>query len=324
MKSFVVAFFLLVLTIALVQAAEILGKLELVKWPQELEIQRGWTGLLVVEVKNSGQTDLFGVSSKVEGINTSWVELPDRFDLKIGENKSLVIRLTIPANATVGNYLGKIVVSSTEARDEKSFVLRVFNTEAERIYFEIQTVKERVNSLESNASQAEKEGKDVKQVELLIEGAKEKIDLAENRLNSKAYGDASDLLTIAKGYLEEAERALQTLRPIQKPPISAITLIQERVWVLLPAFFVVLVILLSVTVRKKYKVGIRVKPSTLKRVVVGQLTAQRLENEREKIEKMLSILEKQYNEGIISKESYEELKSRNKERLAEIEKRLEG
>ena len=56
----------------------------------------------------------------------------------------------------------------------------------------------------------------------------------------------------------------------------------------------------------------------MKRVVIGRKTIEELKKEERKIEKMLNILKREYTEGIISKQSYEELKSKNEERLTEI------
>jgi hypothetical protein len=60
----------------------------------------------------------------------------------------------------------------------------------------------------------------------------------------------------------------------------------------------------------------------LKKAVVGVVSAQRLKEEREKINKMLAIIEKEYREGIISKESYEELRKKTEEKLVELERKI--
>ena len=47
-----------------------------------------------------------------------------------------------------------------------------------------------------------------------------------------------------------------------------------------------------------------------------------LQKEKNRIEKMLRILKKEYDEGLISKRSYEELKNKNEERLSEIRQKI--
>jgi hypothetical protein len=299
-------------------------KIEIIEWTKEIEIERGWIGFLIAKVKNSGQVDLTNVTVEIEGIDASWVELPDKFDLKVGENKSLSVKFAVPINAVSGNYEGKIVVSSKEARDEKSFLVRVFASKAELIYYQIQTLKQKLSELTNKTLQAEKEGKDVRVVKGMLDNARDKIATAEKYLENKMYEDASDMIRITRNYLDKAEYELQVAQPISKPPYEMIISIIQR-WFIAIFFSLaagILFITLFLIKGKKYEVKIELPPSTLKKIVVGQLTVQKLEKEKEKIEKMLSILEKQYKEGIISKESYEELKTKNEQVFSEIERKL--
>jgi hypothetical protein len=232
------------------------------------------------------------------------------------------VKFTIPVTAASGNYEGKVVVSYLETRDEKSFVLRVFASEAERIYYQLQFLKAKLTELENRTAQSEKEGKDTQSVKALLRNTEDKITLAESYIGERKYEDASDMLIMAKGYLEKAEQELQVAPPVQHPLSSFISTTQILIGLVSVAFIVVAIAILSAVKKGKHEMKIRLPPSILKKAVVGQLTGQRLEKEKDKIEKMLSILEKQHRQGIISKESYEELKTKNEQRLAEIDRKL--
>lgn len=306
--------------------AQPLPKLEIIEWIKELEIERGWIGFLVVTIKNSGNVDLSNVFINIQGVDLSWVELPESFDLKVGENKSLLIKFAIPMNAKSGNYEGKIVVSSLEARDEKSFVLRVFASRAELIYYQILTLKKRLQEIENRTLQAEKEGKDVTKVKNLLDSARDKLGIAERYLNQKLYDDAKDMVDMVRNYLDKAEYELEIAKPVEEPPYATLVAVLQK-WLLLILAAVVggmALILFFVIRARRYEVKVKIPPETLKKAVVGVVSAQKLKEEREKINKMLSVLEKEYREGIISKESYEELKKKNEERLVELEKRIAG
>jgi|GEM_PF-3944686 hypothetical protein len=301
-----------------------LPKLEIVDWTKELEIERGWIGFLAVTVKNSGNVDLSNIFINIQGVDPSWVELPKSFDLKAGENQSFSIRFAIPMTAKSGNYDGKIVVSSLEARDEKDFVLRVFASRAELIYYQILTLKKRLQDIESRTLQAEKEGKDVTKVKELLDNARDKLTIAERYLNEKLYDDAKNMVELARQYLDKAEYELQVAKPVEKPAIaSLVELLQKWLLLILAAVVGGISIVLFVVLRgRKYEVKVSVPPETLKKAVIGVVSAQKLKEEREKINKMLAIIEKEYREGIISKESYEELKKKTEEKLVELERKL--
>lgn len=299
-------------------------KIEIIDWTKEIEIERGWIGFLMAKVNNPGEVDLTNVTVEIKGIDASWFELPDKFDLKVGENKSLSVKFAVPINAVSGNYEGRIIVSSLKAKDEKSFLLRVFASKAELIYYQIQTLKQKLSELTNKTLEAEKEGKDVGVVKGMLDNARDKIAMAERYLENKMYEYASDMVRITRSYLDKAEYELQVAQPIAKPPYEMIvSTIQKWLILILLSFAAGIVfVTLFVIKGKKYEVKIELPSSTLRKIVVGQLTVQKLEKEKEKIEKILSILEKQYKEGIISKESYEELKTKNEQMFSEIERKL--
>ncbi len=47
-----------------------------------------------------------------------------------------------------------------------------------------------------------------------------------------------------------------------------------------------------------------------------------MEKERMNIRRVLSLLEREYKEGLISEKAYSDLKKRNEEKLSKIEKRI--
>jgi hypothetical protein len=291
----------------------------------KIEIERGWIGFLLATIKNTGEMDLSNITISIKGIDPSWVELPEKFDLKVGENKSISIKFAVPINAISGNYEGYITIYSLDAKDERKFLVRVFASKAELIYYQIQTLKQKLVELTNKTLQSEKEGKDVRIVKEMLDIARDKIALAEKYLDKKMYDDASDTVRIVKNYLDKAEFELQVAQPIVKPPYEAMVETVKK-WFLLIALSlasgIVFIILILMRSKKYYEVKIEIPPSILKRAIVGQITIQKLEREKEKIEKTLSILEKQYREGLISKESYEELKTKSEELLSEIERKL--
>lgn len=304
-------------------------KLDLLVYNQELGIEKGWTGFLRIEVINSGNVKLHGVYIKIEGVYPGWVEIPKKFDLDINQTKASNIKFTIPENAKSGNYQGKIVVSSLEGvGDEKSFILRIFSSRAELIYYQIQTLKNRVNGITDEMFRAEEEGKDVEIVKKLLKNSTSSILIAENYLNNKLYDKASEVIVSIKSSLNKAEDELKNSKPVNPSVYERIiTTIQNLATPIIIITISIFGVIAFVSVKRKsyqIKLPLKIPSSVLEKFVILPNRTNNLEKEKEKIEKILLLLEKEYREGIISKESYEELKNKNEERLFGIEKKIKG
>jgi len=300
-------------------------KIEIVEWTKEIEIERGWIGFLLATVKNVGEVDLPNITVSVKGIDASWVEVPENFSLKVGENRSISVKFAVPINVPSGNYKGVILVSSLNTKDEKEFLLRVFASRAELIYYQIQTLKQSLKDLINKTLEAEKEGKDVKMVKEMLDIIRENIGLAEKYLDRKMYDEASEMVRLARNQLEKANYELQILQPIAKPFYEVVIEDVKR-WFALMVFFIsagiFAIVYLMIKSKKQMEVREELSLSALKNVLTRLMVTQKLEREKERIEKILSLLEKQYREGLISEESYRELKMKNEELLSQIKKKL--
>ena len=303
------------------------GKIEIVKYPQEIIVERGWVNYPSVVVNNTGGVALRDIILSISGIPSSWYTIePSEVDfLPVGDSAIFTIKLEVPITAEAKEYYGVLKAESSQASDEKMFVLLVFESRAELLDYEIKKLKKEIQDFESEVERAKEMGKDVSEVERLLEEAKNQVGLAENYYLRKMYDDALAAVFAARGLLDRAKYAL-SIAPYMKRVL--IPLIPTWLMILLVVLAVVIVVLLIWL--KKIRVDLtrifRPGESEVKAAEEVKVTPEReaLEAERNKVNRMLKLLETERKEGIITKKAYEELKFRNETKLKEIEEKLKG
>jgi len=210
------------------------------------------------------------------------------------------------------------------------FVIHVFSSRKELLEYEINKLKKEVKDLEDQVEDAKKAGMDVSEIEILIEQINEQIGLAEYYLVNKMYDDALASVYAARSLLNRAKYLL-SIAPIMGRVL--IPLIPN--WVLILVIVLVIFIVILLVVVKKMRIDLfRVlRPNVPQAAeVVGevvtekgkgtQLEREALEAEKDRINRMLKLLETERKEGVISKKAYEELKFRNRAKLEEVEEKL--
>jgi hypothetical protein len=281
-------------------------------------------GYANIEVNNTGTTTLYDISLSIKGILLDWIEVsPEKLELIVPRDKGkFSIKIAVPINAESGNYHITVKAMSNETSDEKSFILRVFASKAELIQYELQTLEETLVNLENRTAYAEKQGMNVTNVKTFLGEARDRIGYAENYSNNKMYDEAAIVIRNIKDLLAKAEYELEVAQSI-KPPLTFLQMLKYWFYAIV-AFLIAILILIVYLIRKtrpftKFK---KMTMPELRKAVLGKHIISELEKEKEKLEKMLNLIESEYKQEIISKESYEELKKRTEEKLNEIREKL--
>jgi len=300
------------------------AKIEIVKYPQEIAVERGWVKYPSVIVNNTGEVSLRDVVLSITGIPSSWYTIePSKEDLlPVGDSVIFNIKLEVPISAEAGEYYGVIKVDSSQASDEKMFVLTVFESREELLDYEIKRLKREIQEFESEVERAKEDGKDVSEVERLLEEAKNQVRLAEDYLLRKMFDDALASVFAARSLLDRAKYAL-AVAPYVKPLFLPMWLVV--ILIILAIVVVVLFILLKkmkIDISRIVKPGVKEAKEVAKEVKEKPAEKEALVAERDKINRMLKLLETERKEGIITKRAYDELRHRNETNLAEVEKKL--
>lgn len=285
---------------------------EIVNLTKEIDVELGGVSVMNLVVRNSGNVALKNISINMSGVENNWISIPDNFDLDANETKSINIGFNIPANAKVGVYNGTIVVGNNEIQDNSSFVLKIFASREELYLYKIQVLKDRVKNVEKEIIQAQNEGKEVSDARTLLDNAREKVTEAEISLNNQDFESTSDAITMANDYLDRAEFEVQIAKVAPK------SFTQKWIFyaiVILGAMLIAFVIWIILRLKK---MELKLSGVSLKRVFMGRASYKQLEKEKDKLEKILALLDKEYKQKMISKESYDEIKGKNMEKLNQV------
>jgi hypothetical protein len=304
--------------------------IEIERYPYEVLVERGSIKYASIKVRNTGGVDLKDVYLNVRGIPLSWfvVEPTVKEELGVNESTIFLIKFIVPTDAERGEYKVIITAFTKEARDEKVMTLLVFTSREELIQYELQKLKKELSELENATQIADLEGKDVREVVGVIAQVKKEIELAEQALEEKLYDES--IAHIFNGFnLIEKGKYLLGIAPSKKFRLPAIPL-----WVFVIAIVVVIPFFLIAFridwLRRKLERITR--PSVEEAREVAELVKEEkkevkkdlLLREKERVERMLKLLENEYKQGIISEKAYKEVKERSLKRLKEIEEKLRG
>ena len=178
--------------------------------------------------------------------------------------------------------------------------------------------------LEDEIIKAEDENKDVRTAKEILEEARRDIRIADEYLDAGLYDKAKDKIRIARDLLDQTEMEIKTAKKYLIPFFGPLA-IQYQLLILTGILILTLALIIYV-VKKVKHISPKKIPSAaeLKRMILPQRDLKKLEEEKEKLEKTLELLEDEYKEGLISEESYKELKENNEKKLRKIYEELRG
>ncbi|MEM0473576.1 MAG: NEW3 domain-containing protein, partial [Candidatus Aenigmatarchaeota archaeon] len=165
------------------------NKIAIESYPSEIGIESGWARYPTVKVKNVGNTILKDIRILIRGIPLEWISVDPLSIEKLNPQEVAIfsLRITVPPGEKTKEYPFKIIAISNETSDEKIGTLFVFSSREELLRYELEKVKNQYASLLNQTNQAEKDGKDVVAVRVLLDEAKRKIDEADELINKKDY-----------------------------------------------------------------------------------------------------------------------------------------
>ncbi|MFH8080780.1 MAG: NEW3 domain-containing protein [Candidatus Aenigmatarchaeota archaeon] len=309
---------------------EKVSKISIIDYPTEIGIESGWARYPTIKVKNTGNVILSDIKILITGIPKTWyvIDPENVTNLKPNEVAIFSLRITIPYNERTKEYPFKIIALSNETSDEKTGILFVFSSREELLKYEIEKVKKEYDDVLNKTEQAKKDGKDVSPVLLLLNEAKKNIDDAQSLMERKDYDNALEKIIAASNLINRAREMFPKLskaKPMVLPGLPLSTFLMILIVLILMSAILVFMIKKKIIdfskLFKKEKTEVEMVVEALKKESAEK---QALIEEKEKINKVIALLDAEMREGIISKEAYEELKKRNQEKLEEIERKLQN
>jgi len=303
--------------------------MEIVGVKKEVNVEAGWSKTMRFFLNNTGSLDLHNIELKIFGIPITWFSLrPEKIGLlRVGEGYEITLNINVPEREKRASYKLTISATSDETSVEKNFTLNIFTSRAELLSYEIESLEKELSELKEQTDAAEKEGKDVSKVRILIDEAETQIDLAKFYLRERKLDDCMAIITLTSDLITKAYFELSRAPKIKVVAMPTIPFWIFAVVVIFLLSILVLVILLFVLRRKIFGLGRVARPHMEEvRALVGKVKEKReaWEAERRRIKRLIELLEREVKEGLISERTYLELKARHEAKLREIEEKLRG
>jgi hypothetical protein len=303
---------------------KILASVLISRYSSNISLARGFTSIESVTVKNVGQVDLSNVSLFLLGIPTTWFNItPETYKVLPKEESAVfLINFNIPRNVKAGEYGITLIATSGVVSDQKTATLTVFESMEELLKQEIKRLKEDLQNLQVDIKVAEREGKDVSSVSIIVNEIKSQIDSAEENIENKKTEEALANISSAKNLIERARDLLNKLEVIR-----ARGFIIPLWWLILILVILIGVGSISVILLKKKKVP-TLRPwiipiGKLADIVKGKkVSKEEIIKEKEKLLRMLEVLEKEKDEKTISFGAYMEMKKNIEKKLSKIEEKI--
>ncbi len=295
------------------------GTINITKAPDQVGAMIGLPKFFNVNVQAAGGS-VQNVQLGFENVPDGWF-ITDPVNITYlagGDSAIFVVQLTVPRGES-GERNVTIVANATGSTDRRDMVLRIFTSRKDLINFELNRLRAKLSELRDLAEEAKNAGFDTSRVDDLLDDAEGEIKLAEGYLREELYDAALESVHSAWKLLDDAEELLDKMFASFAIPW----------WIFLIIIFALIIVVLLFFYRKisnNLSILLRGRLAETRRVAGAVKGAGsdigKLREEKAKIVRMLTLLESQYTQGIISGEAYESLRKRSRERLTEIDNKI--
>ncbi|MFH0929006.1 MAG: NEW3 domain-containing protein [Candidatus Aenigmatarchaeota archaeon] len=289
-----------------------------------ITLARGFTKIESVIVKNSGRVNLNNMSLFVLGVPTNWFNItPVKYDTLVPGNSSVfLIEFNIPENANTGNYKASLLATSGVVSDQQSIEINIFSSIKEMLETEIAMVEKSLIELKIDLRVAEREGKDVSDVLTIVDTIESYIEDAKDYLRKNDLDSGMESITSALSLIKRARDLLDMLEMEEPEPFASLIF----VFGILIAIILVVILLVYLWRKKRLKQMLRPYMSRIKDVFHrsknNEAELESLKKEKDKIYRMIKVLDKERSEGMITEGTYNRMKDSLESRLNKIEKKL--
>ena len=308
---------------AVAPTEKVLASIFISRYNSNISVARGFSKVETVIVENNGQTDLENVSLLLIGIPTTWFNItPENYRiLQKGNSTPFLINFNIPKKVNPGKYEATLIATSGVVNDQRKVTITVFESLKDLLVQEISDLEEKLQEIIIDTKVAEREGKDVSAVLLLINEIKSQIKLAKDNLAEEKLEESLKNINNARNLIIRARDVLSKLEVVKVKAVFPLWMI---LLIVVASVVSVTAVIIYITSRRKPAL---VRPwiislEKLLNAIRKKESREDLIREKEKLLRMIEVLEKERKREIISAGTYTEMKKNIEKRLAEIEKKL--
>ena len=294
---------------------------KIVDYPNDIMIESGWMQYFTVTVKNSGELNLNNVSINFDGEFPNWFEseIKQKDLLESNTNTSFLVKINVPSGLESKVYPFVLNAKSKQASDSKNFNVRIFKTRAEMMLYQVQKLEIQADEIERNASKLEDLGKDITSITEVLNEIKYSLKEIKNYISINEFEEAISSMKDANILIKEAAFDLIVAPPKETP--SPVNQLQPEIiaYITIP---LMLIIIFYLVIQKRKKEPLMHPVDKIKGIVLeGKVNAP--SNELAEAENSRNLLEEEFKENLISKESYLELKEKYEKRIMELKAETE-
>jgi uncharacterized membrane protein len=295
------------------------------RYNNNITLARGFTKIESVVVTNIGKVTLNNISLYLLGVTPDWFVIsPSVYkDLAPGNSSIFIMTFELPKNAAVGEYPANLLATSGVVSDQKRITVSVLSSIYELIKADIKKLREDLQELQVEMRVGQIQGKDVTAIEIILDQIKSQIDEAEELLNLGKHQESLDKIRGAKNLVDKARDLLDKLN-VQLPEFR---LPWEIILPVTGTVGAVGIFIFLLWRKKRLPKGIRPWMLQLGRMAEGiiqtkpQTKKEDLFGEKDRLLRMLEVLEKERDERIISLGAYNEMRKSIERKLAALDKK---
>lgn len=292
-------------------------------YERELLVESGWLKYITISVKNVGEGILNNVMISFENGHPDWFEVvTNKTNIIEDYSKNFTVKLNIPAEVEVGEYPFTLVLKSSETVETKPLLLLVFSSKSEMLLHQLTELQKKISELKNDVNIADSGGKDVDDIRVSLEGAEIIIGTAEKYVTNELFNDAVDKIKNVEYLITEAEYELS----IAEERAGGATEEQEVDWSLV-IIIAIATIVIFISFKNKKLRGKRIgrvlkRPDfRIKEIIKKRLGKDSIDKQIVDLNKSQQLLDEEYKQKILSKQSYDELTSLNQKKILELQQK---
>lgn len=325
--SKIIYFTSIVFLVLVVHKAIAVTEMEITDYPKEILVERGWLKYSNIIISNIGDTELHNIKFSVAGDFSEWFEFqPNKTDsLSPYTNSTIIMKISVPPDANTNLYSFYLDAESNEINSIKSFTMRVFSSQTDLMLYQIQILETKIRDIEKNITESEKIGKNVESAKVALAEANTSLEDARYYVNNNMQNKATETIIDIENSISKIEYDLS--RP-QTSSVSVSNFPFEWLAVI-PVILVFSIVFYKLRTRLGKTSKSLITPLPLKmpelnvRNIILEGTEQKnFEAELEKLRQSKKLLDDEFKQNMISRETYEEMNMRYERDIANVENEI--
>jgi hypothetical protein len=273
--------------------------LSILNMPDEVLLEQDVMKSLSFIVKNTGNASLSNIQLDVTGLPSDWTisDAKQIALLPVGEQKEFIFQIYVPKNARSEVHIATLHITSDQTSDETLIPMRVFATKGELINYQIEKLASKIYELKERAIKLNDKSR-AEDILNILSSASLKLADAQSALASERYDEALININQATVMVQNAEDLLNAV----EGPIKIFFGLLN--WFTIVALSIIILILIVSILYSNRLIKTFNRLRKIRVVSLGKPTKKEII-----LQKSINILENQYKQGLLTVETYEELRA---------------